>query len=321
MQRDLKLDGLKSVLIFLVVLGHLDGYDDFGLKCSQIIYSFHMPVFVFISGYLTSLKPNKQKHISWIKHTLLLYIIAQAAHVLMLWLLGSPISWKMVISPQYTLWYLLCLVYWRVLIWTVLKDVNDNVLLISSVILAILSGFIPLDQEFSFQRTFAFSPFFFLGVVFKKRDFMAKLEKISIWPTLVVLAIGLIIAYVLPFGMFMPRLHYVNWHKVIIRVVQSSLAFLLCVSIIRVSRCRFLEVFSKFGTYTLWIYIGHSFLVEPLVKDLWRPLFNDSYTIFVAIVLAIIIFAFFVILARLYEKCSEKLVRKKASDESIFQRS
>lgn len=319
MKRDLRIDGLKSVLIFLVVLGHLDGYNDFGLKCSQMIYSFHMPVFVFISGYLTSLKRNKQKHVSWIKHTLLLYIIAHIAHVLILCLLGSSFTWKMVVIPQYTLWYLLCLLYWRVLIWTVLKDVNDYVLLMASFILAILSGFIPLDLEFSFQRAFAFSPFFFLGVVFKKRDLMSKLEKISIWPTLVVLAIGLIIAYVLPFGMFMPRFHYVNWHKVIIRIVQSSLAFLLCVSIIRVSRCRFLEVFSKFGTYTLWIYIGHSFLVDPVVKDLWLPLFNDSYTIFVAVVLAIIICAFFVILAQLYEKCSEKLLRKKACDESVPQ--
>ena len=51
--RDLKLDGLKFIMIFLVVLGHLS-YNDWGMETGLLIYSFHMPVFVFLSGYFTS---------------------------------------------------------------------------------------------------------------------------------------------------------------------------------------------------------------------------------------------------------------------------
>lgn len=46
MERDAKIDGLKFILIFFVVLGHLQ-YKDYGIELNKMIYSFHMPVFVF----------------------------------------------------------------------------------------------------------------------------------------------------------------------------------------------------------------------------------------------------------------------------------
>ncbi len=52
------IDYLKGIAIFLVVWGHViqyaphDGYDFFLNKVYIFIYSFHMPLFMFISGYL-----------------------------------------------------------------------------------------------------------------------------------------------------------------------------------------------------------------------------------------------------------------------------
>ena len=66
MKRDARLDGLKFVLIFLVVLGHLS-YNDYGLGLTKMIYSFHMPVFVFLSGYFTSLNADRAKQVVWLK--------------------------------------------------------------------------------------------------------------------------------------------------------------------------------------------------------------------------------------------------------------
>lgn len=50
------IDRLKGIAIFLVVLGHVIGYND----CRdsflwQFIYSFHMPLFMFISGYVAQM--------------------------------------------------------------------------------------------------------------------------------------------------------------------------------------------------------------------------------------------------------------------------
>ena len=68
MNRDLKLDAIKFIMIFLVVLGHL-GYNDYGLGINRVIYSFHMPVFIFLSGYFTSQNTNREKQTKWLKHT------------------------------------------------------------------------------------------------------------------------------------------------------------------------------------------------------------------------------------------------------------
>ena len=43
-----------------------------------------------------------------------------------------------------------------------------------SVILAVVSGFIPLGWEFSFQRTFYFFPFFVLGALLNNMSRNAK---------------------------------------------------------------------------------------------------------------------------------------------------
>ena len=78
MQRDLKLDGLKFIMIFAVVLGHID-FSDWGMKTHVMITYFHMPVFVFLSGYFTAWTAGKEKRVKWLRRTLLTFLIAHCA--------------------------------------------------------------------------------------------------------------------------------------------------------------------------------------------------------------------------------------------------
>lgn len=50
MQRNSVIDIAKGIGIILVILGHLVSYEDY---ISSYIFSFHMPLFFFITGYLT----------------------------------------------------------------------------------------------------------------------------------------------------------------------------------------------------------------------------------------------------------------------------
>ena len=55
-KRDPYFDNLKFILILLVVLGHFTTLNLNNLhlaSISNIIYSFHMPIFIFISGYFS----------------------------------------------------------------------------------------------------------------------------------------------------------------------------------------------------------------------------------------------------------------------------
>jgi len=64
--RNIKLDNFKGILIFLVVIGHsLFSYNyfnkDISIKIVNFIYSFHMPLFLIISGHLSK-NSNKRNN-------------------------------------------------------------------------------------------------------------------------------------------------------------------------------------------------------------------------------------------------------------------
>lgn len=62
--RDLGLDAIKAFATILVIVGHVIQYTtpDFDNSILfRVIYSFHMPLFMFISGYLIRLDPGRGK--------------------------------------------------------------------------------------------------------------------------------------------------------------------------------------------------------------------------------------------------------------------
>lgn len=283
--RDLKLDGLKFIMIFLVVLGHIL-YNDWGLGVNRIIYSFHMPMFIFLSGYFTSRNTNREKQVKWLKQTLLIYVIAQIANFVLTIGLEytrtllkhetfdtTLLTWNVLISPGFALWYLVCLVYWRFAVWRIFTKVDIIKLLCISCVFAFVSGFIPIDRDFSFQRAFSFFPFFVLGMIFRKQKLMLKLNKIPYVYAFIGLLIGFVIARFLP--TYIPAFHYSHWYSPIVRIVQSGLGLYLCLLIIRVARINFVKKFAQCGVYTLWIYIGHSYLI--MIGEKVFPFFGISF--------------------------------------------
>lgn len=308
--RDLRFDGLKFCLIFLVVLGHLT-FNDFGIGVKRMIYSFHMPVFVFLSGYFTSLSSDRDKKINWVKEALIILIASHVAQQVLLILMGvisglingyafqlsSVLNWGVLINPGFALWYLVSLIYWRVATWIIGKKVNDIVLIIVSFIVAILVGFVPLTNEFSFQRTFSFAPFFVMGIVFKKRNIVSELERIPILFAIFGVVIGLIIARQMDF--YYPVDHYTTWGGAARRIKQTLLALFLCPLIIRVSRCRFSEFFAQLGSKSLWIYIGHTFLI--ILGHRIAHFLGWSVNLIGALLIAAFYCVFIILIANSYE--------------------
>lgn len=71
--RFLHIDKLKGFAIFLVVFGHLIQrytYDSISNPCFEIIYSFHMPLFFFLSGFIankTTLIADISSYVTFLK--------------------------------------------------------------------------------------------------------------------------------------------------------------------------------------------------------------------------------------------------------------
>ena len=106
------IDNIKGLLIFLVVLGHfIYDFAIYNVACSNIakfIYLFHMPVFVFVSGFLWKDKINYSK----IKKFIVFYLIGNTLYMLFAYMFYN--KELNLIEPYYSFWYLLALIIWRI---------------------------------------------------------------------------------------------------------------------------------------------------------------------------------------------------------------
>ena len=160
-------DKIKGILIFLTVFAHFlwkyssNHKKSITRKIVVFIYSFHMPTFVFISGFLSSESSTK---ISNAFKLLILYYIFNCGFSLLLHYYYD-ISFN-ILYPKYSYWYLLSLFYWRI---SIKYICNIKYILITSIITSLLVGYIKYISNFlSIVRTITFFPFFILGYKISK---------------------------------------------------------------------------------------------------------------------------------------------------------
>lgn len=162
--RNYRMDNIKCFLIFCVVLGHMleltyagGGY--------RIIYSFHMPAFIFISGYYAQF--NREKIVSCLIYP---YILFQFLYLIFDAVINNqnPAILKFQFTtPYWLLWYLMVLIFYYLLL-PFMDGINEIFLLISGCVVSLVIGF---DQSIgyylSLSRFFTFLPYFILGRVWK----------------------------------------------------------------------------------------------------------------------------------------------------------
>lgn len=180
-ERNLKLDNAKGILITLVVIGHMllpiQGTTRGVTNFFYMIYAFHMPAFVFISGLLaqriyTRVPKRYFNGRRWCS-TLWLYLLFQ----FILFFSEIPAYGRTTRFPDFlhtsgAPWYLLALLIWYLLIpffyayrdlpcsliaWILLTILSLAGGYLASGVLAGLGDFLALD------RVIAFAPFFFAG--------------------------------------------------------------------------------------------------------------------------------------------------------------
>ena len=134
---------------------------------------------------------------------------------------------------------------------------------------------------------------------------MTKLSNIPYTYALMGLFVGLVIARLLP--TYMPKFHYSTWQDPVLRVIQSGLGLFLCLLIIRVLRVDTIERFAKYGVYTLWIFIGHTYLI--VIGEKTFPILGISFNLISALILTSIYCALFICLAKLSDNQWE-LIKK-----------
>lgn len=176
-KRDLSIDALKAFAIFLVVLGHyiqstIQNYDDNYLF--KLIYSFHMPLFIFISGYLSyninGLKSNylNRRFISLIIPYLSWMVVSSVFLSCTSDISYISLMLKILYHPDYGLWFLWVLFWMHVTLYCsyFISKKHHLILfgcfIVSFLLITMVSDF---GNIFAIKSLASLLPYFILGYI------------------------------------------------------------------------------------------------------------------------------------------------------------
>ena len=298
--RNVKMDNLKGILIVLVVVGHfleLCMGEGFSRYLYILIYFFHMPLFVYCSGYFAKCSGIGERIL---KKMLFPYVIFQMLYILFeRFVLKNDMEMQFS-KPYWILWYLVALMVWTILLPVVATDSRKKqaMLLALAVIAALAAGYDSgVGRSMSLSRIIVYFPFFLLGydlhmwdrereelpeegqetgreVKTREIDVLAvKYKKV-----LSVLVIAALIAIALFTGIRMEAWK-ITWfyeaspytdtgYDIEFRLFHLAVGTLGILGVRRFLPDKKLPVFDKLGQKTMPIYLTHGFLVK------WIDMYN-----------------------------------------------
>lgn len=267
--RDKRIDSVKYWLIILVIAGHVFMRPEFkdSTACGIIlkwIYMFHMPLFVFLSGYF-SRKKSRETFASSIWRIAEPLLIIQTIIIISRLVSKVSISLYDFLTPWWVLWYLLSLIYWRLMIQIIPDRIMNNTktIIVVTFCISILTGFLPFDRFLSLQRTFSFLPFFFLGYCLKGKNLFLpnKYKIISFLFLITMVSIPLFFHQYM--GSLMHAKPYVNYYGALKRIFIFSMS--IPMSLAFMNLCIKTSWIAKQGRLTMQYFIYHAIIISPLM--------------------------------------------------------
>jgi len=253
--RDNRFDNLKAILIFLVVLCHFFELFEGNIRYRiyMYIYSFHMPVFVFISGYFAKFNPK-----AILTKQIYTYVVFQTIYCL---LFSDGIAFT---TPYWHLWYLYCLIIWCLSIPAIKKYTWLWVSV--TMIFSLLSGMIDINgKSFSFYRLFSFYPFFILGFACHKYNIIKKRNFITFISGIVIFVISVYLT-----SKYIPNMN-TSW---LLRsdsfkntgcdaysyIFIMAISLCWCIAFMVLAADKYIPIITNIGKYSVCVFLLHGFV-------------------------------------------------------------
>ena len=302
--REFFFDNAKFILIFFVVLAHAIS----PLKTGNVYLTFlwrilnvmHMPCLIFISGYFAKRYIrrdgiNVQRPVTYI----ILYLAAQLSVGAFEFLVLKNTVAPSIFSARSSLWFLQCLIWWYLLL-PVLDRFKPKHVMIFVIALGLVAGYDSKINNFlAFSRMLAHLPFFMAGYYMTRENigrlFTAKARLLSI-PALLIPAGGLVLlrdvkidkVIVCSYNFWdipglVSKVPFALWWGA--RAWFYVSAALLCFAfLVWVPRTK--NIFTRFGSRTLQVYILHRFLYLADLEYKWYEPFKSTWGILAMIGIA-----------------------------------
>jgi fucose 4-O-acetylase-like acetyltransferase len=311
--RNPNIDLLKGLLILLVIVGHivLGGLNDSFLR--YFIYSFHMPIFIGLAGFLIT--EEKLKRI-----TLSKLIAKYWTRVILPWLIAVNIYFiinnfssitntqtilvedyiNAYLYPYYHLWFIIGFLTYIFITWLLLKvGFKLHQILIVALLLSLASKYRLFDSHFNLISSIVdyihysirlyFYIFFILGIFLKsKSKFVNKLfeNKSIFWGGVLICIIsGLMFLQNFYFNIPMDRILYYIFNSLFLTLIIVS------ISKKKLFRSKILEFVGKNSLmFYLYHVVGKTLVIKLLGTDnlFWYYIANSL----MALILGIIIYYF-----------------------------
>ncbi|MCR2810064.1 MULTISPECIES: acyltransferase family protein [unclassified Microbacterium] len=294
-------DNARFACIALVVLGHavqrLTYDSEVALALYLLVYAFHMPAFAIISGYFSkSDAPGRRQMARVLTDILLPYVIFESLWTVTKWLVEGQANPNPT-QPSWTLWFLLALGIFRVVLpylallrWPLLW----------TIVISIGAGYLPnIDSTLSLSRTLGLLFFFTLGWWLRERDVIDRLGLLRSRPWWVFAASAAVLAAAGWLAWFFVDvwramnlrewLFYdenyssiggTEWWAGGVRLALVGVAIVLSTAFFAVLPLE-THWWTHFGQYTMYVYLLHSFVLYPfresgVLRDLdptwiWLP--------------------------------------------------
>jgi fucose 4-O-acetylase-like acetyltransferase len=174
-QRDAFFDNAKYLAIVLVAMGHswepLTDHSRAAEALYMVVYGFHMPAFILISGYFSrSFDMRTDRLQRLVTGVAVPYVLFEVAYSLFKKTADDdpshPIS---LLDPWYLTWFLVALFVWRLTtpLWKVVRWPVPLALAV-----AVLASVSPdIGDDLDLQRVLQFLPFFVVGLCMKPEHF------------------------------------------------------------------------------------------------------------------------------------------------------
>ncbi|TYS15771.1 acyltransferase family protein [Rossellomorea vietnamensis] len=293
--RNYYFDNAKVILIFLVVFGHFIRSfienDPYVLALYKTLYTFHMPAFIIVSGFFAKGFYKKGYIPKLFKKLIMPYLLFQVIYSIYYYFLYNRNSLTIdIYDPQWSLWFLLSLFCWNILLYLFVRKWNltrNNALFIAFAV-GIAIGFIDsISNYLSLSRTFVLFPLFLLGYYLKKEHFtMLRSNRVRIASAVIPAAVFIFMISVPEFSdkwLLGSKSYEQLGGKDIFSPLSRSGVYLLNIimafsffSFVPKSR----HFFTKWGASTLYVYLIHGFFVKFFRESPYTDLLPPIQSIF-----------------------------------------
>lgn len=307
-ERDYLWDNIKALLILTVVIGHVfESFKSSGIgeELKFWIYTFHMPAFVFVSGFWSKryCENGKVKGEKVAVLATYYFIFQVLIFILRKYIIGIDVNFSL-FTPNVGLWYLLAMVAYYLFI----PIFEKMPVYIAMPVIVLMGLFIGMESQagtfFTISRIFVFAPFFFAGY-YISGDVITKLKSTNLRFVFGILAIILSIAMWWK-NSFLPLQNELFYGKANYKEMNLSfmlgafqrfyayiIAALMIFGIIAIMpKCK--TFFSYVGKNSLQIYIFHLFPVTVFYsnRDYFSFIKIDSFTDTLIAILVSTVFTF-----------------------------